>query len=334
MNGKRIASGKATTKLRTANGGMTVADVVALAICIVVLVMTIAMLVGCSKEKSTRSVYYWRTTLSLDSTERAFIEENGVSKIYCRYFDVVMDDNGEPMPNATISFEDTFPHNTKVVPVVYILNDCMKDAHDGLAKMIFERIRKMNDTNGIHGTKEIQIDCDWSQSTKKNFFTFMSDLQRLCHSNEMRLSATIRLHQLGQPAPPCDRGVLMMYNTGDVTKLSVCKPILDIHDVQPYMRYLKSYDLSLSTAYPLFSWRVLFRGDKYVGIMHGDDDLPVLPGDSIAERQPTSEDILQTQRAVDKMRPDANNEIILYDLSRENIKRFKRLDYENFYKEH
>lgn len=88
------------------------------------------------------------------------------------------------------------------------------------------------------------------------------------------------------------------------------------------MRYLKNYRLKLSAAYPFFSWKVLFRGDKYVGIMHSDDDLPVLPGDNIVIRQPEMEDIGQAQKAINAARKDVNDEIILYDLSDRNIRRF------------
>lgn len=289
---------------------------------ITIIALSLFMLVSCTHQEHVRSVYYWQTTLRLDSTERTFLHKHNINKVYCRYFDVVIDDNGEPKPNATIAFDDTFPKHVQIVPVVYILNDCMKHHNLNLAPLIFNRIMKMDDVNGIHGVREIQIDCDWTMSTREQFFAFLEDMRRMCHDRNMILSATIRLHQLSQPVPPVDRGVLMMYNTGDVTKRSVDKPILDIKDVMPYMRYLKDYRLNLSTAYPLFTWRVLFRGGKYVGIMHGDDDLPVLPGDEIVIRQATMEDIGQVQRAVNNVRRDANDEVILYDLSDKNIKRF------------
>lgn len=54
-------------------------------------------------------------------------------------------------------------------------------------------------------------------------------------------------------------------------------PILNIADVKPYLHNLATYQLPLSTAYPIFSWRVLFRGGHFVGILHSDDDYPILP---------------------------------------------------------
>jgi hypothetical protein len=112
----------------------------------------------------------------------------------------------------------------------------------------------------------------------------------------------------------------------------VKKPILDMKDVAPYLHNLSGYKLPLSTAYPLFTWRVLFRGGRYVGIMHSDDDLPVLPGDSIVVRQPELEDISKAQAAVDKAQGKDNDEIILYDLSDKNINRFSYGDFQKIYR--
>lgn len=278
---------------------------------------------------AARSAYYWQTTLRLGKAERGWMERYDVGRVYCRFFDVVTGDaaggdlaSGAPVPNATLQFEDSFPQGVEVVPVVYVTNDCMRQPRPGLAQKILQRVEDMGRANGLPRAKEMQIDCDWTGSTQAAFHAFMQELLGLCHSEGMALSATIRLHQLSQAPPPADHGVLMMYNTGDVTRLDVDKPILDMAAVKPYLRYLKGYKLPLSAAYPLFTWRVLFRGGRYVGIMHGDDDLPVLPGDSIAVRQPEAADIMQAIEAVGEARPDANNEIILFDLSSRNICRF------------
>ena len=123
----------------------------------------------------------------------------------------------------------------------------------------------------------------------------------------------------------------MMYNTGDFTDLECSKPILDMDDAAPYMSSLSSYNLPLASAYPLFSWRILFRSSRYVGIMHADDDLPVLAGDSIVERRVELDDIMRAKDAVSRKRADANGEILLFDMSNQNITRFKPEDYEKIY---
>lgn len=280
---------------------------------------------------AVRSVYYWSTTLRMDSVKEQFMREHNVSRMYIRYFDVVEDESGRPVPNATLRFVTAVPKGIEVVPVVYIVNSCMRRDISGLAEKIYRRVRQMNETNCIGGVKEIQIDCDWTMRTRSVYFSFLRQLRSMAGADGIKLSATIRLHQLSQPAPPVDRGVLMMYNTGDFTDLACRKPILDMNDAAPYMSRLAGYGLPLAAAYPLYSWRILFRRGRYVGIMHADDDLPVLPGDSIVERRVEMADILKAKDAVSRKRADANSEIILFDMSNQNITRFKSEDYEKIY---
>ena len=41
---------------------------------------------------AVRSVYYWSTTLRMDSVKEQFMREHNVSRMYIRYFDVVEDE--------------------------------------------------------------------------------------------------------------------------------------------------------------------------------------------------------------------------------------------------
>ncbi|MBQ6653329.1 MAG: hypothetical protein IJM81_08100 [Prevotella sp.] len=314
--------------------------------------MLLVGMVSCSRQpedESVRGMYYWRTTFALSSEEQDFLKDHNVSRLYVRYFDVVIPpsvppggEEGGPMPNATIkglqppsSFINHYSlpttHYPSLIPVVFITNDCMVRPPKGLAEKILTRVLQMNETHDIGGVSELQIDCDWTLRTRKNFFAFLEELRPLAREKGISLSATIRLHQLSQPVPPVDRGVLMVYNTGDVTRLDCHHPILDLADVKPYLRHLKGYDLPLSAAYPLFTWRVLFRQGRYVGIMHSDDDLPVIAGDSIVTRQPDMAHIMEARHAIARLRPDIHHEVILYDLSKENITRLKPEDYETIF---
>ena len=189
-------------------------------------IIVVSIFASCShKESEKRSMYYWRTSLNLSKGERAFLQQHHVGRLYVRYFDVVCDDAGHSQPNATLSFDDSLPAGLEIVPTVYILNDCMRHDDPLLAERILKRVRQMNETNDVGPLKELQVDCDWTMQTRQRFFGFLKQLHALCQKNNVRLSATIRLHQLSQPAPPVDRGVLMVYNTGDVTRLDCEKPI-------------------------------------------------------------------------------------------------------------
>lgn len=291
-------------------------------------------LCSCSHNDSARrmrAAYWWSTTLNVDSSKEAFIKTHRIERLYIRYFDVVLNDRNEPTPNATLRFLSALPADLEAVPVVFIVNDCMRQSTEGLAQKILSRVMQMSETNGVNGVKEVQIDCDWTLTTQREFYKFLAEMRRLCHAEGMKLSATVRLHQLSQAPPPSDSGVLMVYNTGDFTRLDCQKPILDVADIRPYLRHLDSYKLPLATAYPVYSWRILFRAGRYVGIMHSDDDLPVLPSDSIVTRQPTFNDIVEAQKAINSHIKTANGETIIFDLSNQNIQRFKAKEYETIF---
>ena len=227
------------------------------------------LMTGCSERQELtegNAVYFWRTDLRLDSTEWTFLQRYHINKVYCRYFDVVIDEEGaEPKPNATIGFSSTLPDSIELIPTIYITEDCMHQAHQGLAE-------------------------NWGQT----------------------LSTTIRLHQLSMEAPPVDYGVLMIYNTGDPRKWEERNPILDIRDVQPYLKRLDSYPLPLAAAYPVYQWVRMIRNIRIEHTVGADE-------------------ILRVKEAVEKERSSLKNVIVTYHLDKDNINRYKPETYEEIY---
>lgn len=275
---------------------------------------------GCDKQKSQdesleqcNSVYYWRTDLRLDSTERVFLSQYNINKVYCRYFDVVMnDDDTEPSPNATISFSDTLPAGIELIPTIYITEDCMHKPHKDLAKKIVDRILQMNETNDISNVREIQIDCDYTSKSRQTYYKFLEEVRHQLSSKKYQLSTTIRLHQLSMPAPPADYGVLMVYNTGNPLKWQERNPILDYRDVYPYLSRLEDYPLPLATAYPVYQW---IRNIQNVRVEHTVE----------------AEEILKVKHVMEKERPGLSRSIITYHLETDNINRYKPETYEEIY---
>ena len=272
-------------------------------------------MIGCNQRElkelpEGNAVYYWRTDLRLDSTERAFLSQYHINKVYCRYFDVVMNDEGtEPKPNATISFSDTLPSDIEIIPTIYITEDCMHQKHEGLAEKIVKRIQQMNETNDIPGVREIQIDCDYTSKSRKTYYEFLKEVKQAWGKT---LSTTIRLHQLSMEVPPVDYGALMVYNTGDPRNWEERNPILDYRDVYPYLKQLDKYQLPLATAYPVFQW---IRNIQGVRLEHTVE----------------AEDILRVKKAMEKERKNLSRSIITYHLDKDNINRYKPKTYEEIY---
>ena len=291
---------------------------------VVLAVMVVMGLAGCGERSAMpqeNSVYYWRTEWRLDSTERQFLAQHDIKKVYCRFFDVVMtatkddgtgQEDDEPMPNATISFVQPVEPSLTIVPTVYITENCMHREHPKLAERIVKRIVRMNETNDVGGVSEIQIDCDYTGRSMKTYYAFLEQVRTIAQEHGMGLSTTIRLHQLSMPVPPADYGVLMLYNTGDPRKFNERNPILDLRDVMPYVKGLKDYDLPLAAAYPVFLWQRDIYG---VHVEHW-----VQP-----------DEILRVKAAVEERRPELRRTILTYHLDKENINRYLPQTYEAIY---
>lgn len=237
-----------------------------------ILLLCISFLAGCGTDAcivDNRAVYYWRTTLKLSEEERRFIADNDIDVVYLHLFDV-RDMDGELMPTSTLIFRDTLPDNVRVVPVVFIelvaLNGSA--AVDSLASRIISRCDKMLTQNGYPLPDEVQIDFDWTLSNRKKYYAVLENAADIMHSREGVLSTTIRLHQLAQAPPPVDRGVLMVYNVGNITDPAENNSILDRKIVSAYLKALRSYRLPLATALPIYSWDVVFSGGEFKAIAH------------------------------------------------------------------
>ncbi len=171
-----------------------------------VLAMAVAMM-SCGHDggrRGVRSAYWWKTTLSLDSMERGFIKAHGINRLYIRYFDVVRDEYGQAVPNATITFDSAsaLPHGVEAVPTVFVMPECLRTDVRQLAHRIVTRVMQIDSVSGVRGVREMQIDCDWTRSTRTLFAIFAREVCAVAHRHGLRVSATIRLHQLSQPAPP------------------------------------------------------------------------------------------------------------------------------------
>ena len=271
---------------------------------------------GCSQRPSPfengNAVYYWRTDFVLDSAERAFMKQFDIRTLYCRYFDVVMNEQHGAVPNATLTFTSAIPDSIEFVPTVFITEDCMHQKDDSLAALLVRRIVQMNETNDVPGVKEIQIDCDYTRRSRETYYHFLEQARKEAKKHGMQLSTTIRLHQLSMPVPPVDYGVLMLYNTGDPKRFAERNPILDMRDVKPYLRYLGDYQLPLCAAYPVFLWQREVHG-VYI------------------EHTAEASEIRNVKQAVEQQRDELRRCIITYHLSEENINRYNTEDYEAIY---
>lgn len=117
---------------------------------------------------------------------------------------------------------------------------------------------------------EIQLDCDWTNSTRDRYFQFLKAMKKA--NPGMTISCTVRLHQFrdGEKAgiPPVDRGTLMCYNVAPPKDQNVKDAIFDQDLVLGYLKN-GDYPLPLEAALPLFSWGALFHENQFKGLASG-----------------------------------------------------------------
>jgi len=227
---------------------------------------------ACEKDKvpKTMSFYYWRTGFSLDTLEQRTVQDNDVRTLYLRYFDV---DWGEtdtaPMPVAILQF-NTPPANFTIIPVIFLRNRVFQkldsNKTDSFVAQIAGLVSHIS-TSILTTPREVQFDCDWTETTKDNYFRF---LRQYHAKTNMLVSCTIRLHQVKYPdrtgTPPVDHGVLLFYNMGNIDA-GAGNSIYDRTIAHRYTPSLRSYPLQLDLALPIFSWGLQVRNGKVIQLL-------------------------------------------------------------------
>ncbi|MGA0558571.1 hypothetical protein ACO2Q8_18060 [Larkinella sp. VNQ87] len=256
--------------------------------------------VSCEKpqpKQLTPAFYFWQTTFRLAPNERKLLHRLAVQKLYIRFFDVDWDPATQgPQPKAVIRFAE-MPNGLSLVPVVFITNQtlirCPASAIPTLAENIERKIRLLRRENRI-SINEIQLDCDWSASSRSNYFRLLREIKKRFSGT---LSATIRLHQIKYPdqtgIPPVDRGMLMVYNMADWKRPATRNSIYDLEVAGRYLGSLNAYKLPLDVVLPLFRWTVVYRSNRFLTFLNNVDasKLRVIPA-----LKPVAENRFEAQR--------------------------------------
>lgn len=220
--------------------------------------------------------YHWKSELRPDSAQMAYLQELGARRIYLRLFDLDWNERlRSPAPIAEVQLGD-FPYASfEWVPTIFITNRSLKQLPiqqtSSLARRIVNKIERMRETAGLPAMREVQLDCDWTESTREVYFRLLRECKRQLPNDGVQLSVTVRLHQLRYPeqtgVPPADRGMLMYYNMGEVRSWEEDNSILNLEAAAPYL-HASQYPLPLDLALPLFRWGVVFREGKMIRLVN------------------------------------------------------------------
>lgn len=238
-------------------------------------VLLVSLLAACTKKAPERAFYYWKTRFTLTPTDEHLLRSLHVKKLYVRFFDIDWEETkGEAIPKGKINFVSPVNKGISIIPVVYITNKTFLHVKDKdvevLADKVFKQINLMAARNNITYS-ELQLDCDWTESTRAAYFDFITQIKRISGKQNPTISATIRLHQVKYfkltGIPPVDRGMLMYYNMGKIDTVAANNSIFNTNDAAKYVSYLKDYPLPTDVVLPTFSWGIHIRKGKVINLL-------------------------------------------------------------------
>ncbi len=239
-----------------------------------VVVPLLCCLWACDQRRELpNAIYHWKTDAVLSEKEDSLLSRAGIERIYLRYFDVdfvQVADKMEAAPVAVIREVGQTLKSLDIVPVVFVTPRVLKDraAVPAIADKISDLIKQISQHHFAHVPEQIQLDCDWTESTRAAFFDLVEHLKR-----DYEVSVTLRLHQLkyaeSSGVPPVDRASLMLYNVGALSDFSE-NSILTADVVSQYISSGQTYPLSLDLALPVFSQTVIKNNNKRHRLLRGD----------------------------------------------------------------
>ncbi|WP_118952881.1 hypothetical protein [Taibaiella helva] len=253
-------------------------------------------LAGCTQPKKKEiapAFYFWKTNFRTGAYEQQLIRATGVRTLYLRLFDVSWDERRQQAIPLGILQSDSIRDTTlQYIPVIYLTQSCLTRLKEedlpGLAARIDTLAGQLCSRYGI-APAELQLDCDWTRSSANLYFSLLQQLKQRPFFKDRLLSCTIRLHQVkyvsASGLPPVDKGLLMVYNMGNLTRYGGHNSILDPEETRQYLKRLALYPLPLDVALPTYHWAVLFEQEQFKGILYnlskeqfGRDELKPVKG--------------------------------------------------------
>jgi len=234
-------------------------------------------------EQVERSFYFWKNDSNLYERDVKRLTDLNVSKLHVKYFEIDYNDAMGNFPfakNKRISYELNAMQNVSIIPTVYIKNEIFKfnteKTLDELADNIVFLIDKYNKElfEAVTISQEIQIDCDWTATTKDKYFYL---LQKIKEISKKEVSCTLRLYPYKYPekmgVPPVDKVTLMCYNLIKPLSEKDKNSILDLEELKLYLDKKRSYPKHIDIALPIYFWSHLYQGNAFSGVipLHSKD---------------------------------------------------------------
>lgn len=329
---------------------------------------------ACKSEKPNvgRAFYFWKSNqFSLNEKELNCLKQQQIQKLYVKFFDIGPDSVFGAVPVAKTklniwSFQnDSATMQPQIIPTVYIKNEVLYQLSaaglDSLAGNTFFLINKYyrNQLSAAASGdyKEIQLDCDWTEKTKDNYFYLIRKIKEV---SKKSISCTLRLYPFKyrdkMGIPPADKAVLMCYNLISPLAREDANSILSPAELEKYLIRTPEYPLPLDIALPVFSWMQVYQNNRFAGLInpkpHELDSIlkPVKPlwfevtkdreldnlflrtGDKLKYEEITAQTLRETIALIKKyVRVTDGQTIILFHLDSNNLDQFDHETLNSFF---
>jgi hypothetical protein len=258
----------------------------------IILILFIAQLFfqACNQVNETevvrKGIYFWKTDWHdyyLDDDDDYFFKLKP-DVLYFKFFEIEPDEHfvGVPIAKTGVNFRNNPDSrvarriaSTKIVPVVFIQNEVFKGVSnaqlDELADNTFYLIEKifMQKMPALN-YQELQLDCDWTESTRDAFFYFIEKVKSI---SGKKISCTLRLYpykyRQKMGVPPVDRVTLMCYNLISPLGNDDRNSILEPAELEKYLEGVKKYPVPMDVALPVFSYVYWYRYGQFMGLLRG-----------------------------------------------------------------
>jgi hypothetical protein len=300
--------------------------------------------------------YAWKTNFNPAHWEIQTLRQWNAKRVYVKYADLDWKDKKGIYPISTTRIQaDSLPLDIAIIPVFFIVNRVFTKISAQETSNLVQYILQQIPQSPNRSIPEIQLDCDWTASTREKYFLFLQLLKEQIAVQQWAekpiLSATIRLHQVKYRdqtgIPPVDRGLLMLYNFENPSKASVHNSIIDPKIAKTYFAPpVAPYPIPLDAALPLFGWGVHFRGLAFQGFLHdfrtanakestflsrvGENIFKVIAdtscydayfrrGDWIRTEEATPKVLAQVWDLAQKVIPNDTCHLVFFDLNAQNL---------------
>jgi hypothetical protein len=248
---------------------------------IVFFVFVSCVLLGCSNkiDNVEKSFYYWKSnSWQLSEKEKSIVKDLKVKKLYVKFFEI---DHNEAFGDFPISKTELHIYeqdDLTIVPTVYIKNEVFKSSDRKTLDTLADNINFLIDKytkdkfQRANPVSEFQMDCDWTLTTKDNYFYFLKKLKQI---SKKKISCTLRLYPYKYPEkmgiPPVDKATLMCYNLINPLENHSKNSILDVDELGLYLNKKRKYPLHLDIALPTYSWMQVYQNNKFSKIIYNND---------------------------------------------------------------